>query len=56
MTTRPERCLTCGRRIDPNCDYQQGRCPHRTSMVDMIMSSQYYMRFHNLLQRLRIIK
>jgi hypothetical protein len=50
------RCSTCGMKIKPNCDYQQGRCPHRASLVDLILESPYYMRFHNLLKRLRIIK
>jgi len=35
-----EKCSTCRKDIDPNCDYNQGRCPHRpaTTTVEKIKS------------------
>lgn len=51
-----EKCSTCGMKIQPDCDYRQGRCPHNPSMVEQILNNPHYMRFHNLLKRLRIIK
>ena len=28
-----DKCTTCGNEIKLNCDWQQGRCPHRTPMI-----------------------
>jgi hypothetical protein len=47
-TQEVTRCTTCGMRIQTNCDYQQGRCPHNPSLLEVIMSTQYYQRFLNL--------
>jgi hypothetical protein len=33
----PVKCQTCGQVIDPACDWQQGRCPHRPAALDSII-------------------
>lgn len=51
MTTRLKKqpqCSICRRVPSPNCDYRQGRCPHRPSMIDTILSDTYKTRFYNL--------
>ena len=37
MATREKtkRCAVCLKAIDPNCDWKQGRCPHRPSMIEI---------------------
>ena len=50
------RCSICGQVPTPACDWQQGRCPHRVSMLDMIMNSSYKTRFFNLLKFFKGIK
>ena len=30
-----DKCKTCSGLIRPDCDYNQGRCPHRKSMIDI---------------------
>jgi hypothetical protein len=37
------KCDTCGDEIKLDCDYRQGRCPHRTPML-----TDYHFRFYNL--------
>lgn len=29
------KCNTCRQEIQNNCDYNQGRCPHRKSMIEI---------------------
>lgn len=29
------RCQVCGKNYSPQCDWQQGRCPLRTPMLDL---------------------
>ena len=29
------KCKTCRKEITENCDYNQGRCPHRKPMIDI---------------------
>jgi len=29
------KCKTCHDVIRPNCDYNQGRCPHRKPMIEI---------------------
>jgi hypothetical protein len=51
MTTRVKkqpRCSICRRVPRSNCDYRQGRCPHRPSVLDQI-SMETKTRFQNLL-------
>ncbi len=47
------KCNHCGedtvKKI--NCDWRQGRCPHRPAMV--IISDQYKARFFNLIQSIK---
>jgi hypothetical protein len=43
-----QTCATCRKPVDPSCDWQQGRCPHRPSMFEQIMSDPYKTRFYNL--------
>ena len=30
-----DKCNTCNKEITIDCDYNQGRCPHRTPMIDI---------------------
>lgn len=39
------KCNHCGDEIKPNCDWRQGRCPHRPPLI-----SDYHKRYYNLLQ------
>lgn len=43
-----DRCKTCGQRYTPDCDWNQGRCPHHPSSVDL-----YHLRYYNLLQAIK---
>lgn len=29
------KCKTCNKEVTENCDYNQGRCPHRKPMIDI---------------------
>jgi hypothetical protein len=29
------KCNTCKKDYSPDCDYNQGRCPHHTPMIDI---------------------
>lgn len=29
------KCEVCKQEYRPDCDYQQGRCPHRTPMINI---------------------
>jgi len=49
-TTEKIDCKTCGQEYSPGCDYRQGRCPHHPSMLDIILSSSYKLRFYNLIK------
>jgi len=42
------KCTTCKQDVDPMCDWQQGRCPHRPPML-----TTYHFRFYNLLQAIK---
>lgn len=42
-------CTTCQKQITPNCDWRQGRCPHRKPMFESILSDNYKSRFYNLI-------
>jgi hypothetical protein len=39
------KCNTCGEDIKVECDWRQGRCPHRPSML-----TEYHFRYYNLIQ------
>ena len=30
-----EKCATCRQEIDPECNWNQGRCPHRTPTINI---------------------
>lgn len=45
------KCNTCGETIKEygvGCDWNQGRCPHRTPML-----TDYHFRYYNLIQWIR---
>jgi hypothetical protein len=46
------KCNFCGTDVKPNCDWQQGRCPHRSSMIDDILLDNYKARYYNLINSL----
>ena len=37
--TNMTKCTYCGQNIDPACEWQQGRCPHRKAQFDLKDSS-----------------
>ncbi len=39
------KCNACGSEIKSDCNWQQGRCPHRAPML-----TDYHFRFFNLIQ------
>jgi hypothetical protein len=47
------KCNTCGEQIKANCDWHQGRCPHRHPMFDEILFDNYKMRYYNLIQSIK---
>jgi hypothetical protein len=51
--TKTPRCSLCGTVPRPNCDWNQGRCPHLPSMLDQILADPYRSRFYNLLRFFR---
>jgi hypothetical protein len=44
------KCTTCGNEIKVNCDWRQGRCPHRAPML-----TNYHFRYYNLIQWIKSI-
>lgn len=30
-----DHCKTCNKQYSPNCDYNQGRCPHHPPMINI---------------------
>lgn len=42
------KCNSCGENIKENCDWRQGRCPHRPPML-----TSYHFRFYNLMQTIK---
>jgi hypothetical protein len=44
-TRRMSKCNTCNKEISVVCDWNQGRCPHRSPML-----TDYHFRFYNLMQ------
>jgi hypothetical protein len=42
------RCTTCGDEIKADCDWRQGRCPHRMPIL-----TDYHFRYVNLLQSIK---
>lgn len=47
------KCNHCGDEIKSDCDWRQGRCPHRPAMIEVILSDQYKTRFYNLIQQIK---
>jgi len=50
-----QKCSICYEPIKPDCDWRQGRCPHRRPMIKDITADQYKARFYNLLQTIKRI-
>ena len=42
------KCETCGEQIKANCDWRQGRCPHRLPMIN-----PHSFRFLNLINSIK---
>jgi len=42
------KCDTCGQEITSDCDWQQGRCPHRAPFLN-----DYHFRYLNLLNAIK---
>jgi hypothetical protein len=53
QTEVKEKCRICMQQPRPDCEWQQGRCPHRTSMLDQIITDPYQARFYNLIQSIK---
>ena len=44
------KCSTCGRDVSLDCDWNQGRCPNRPSIVEKFYKCPVFIRCHNLIQ------
>ncbi len=42
------KCETCGKTIEIGCDWQQGRCPHRSPLLTL-----HNMRFYLLMEQIK---
>ncbi len=50
------KCDYCGENVKMNgagCDWRQGRCPHRPSALDNILSDPYKSRYLNLFNSIK---
>ena len=43
-----QKCAICYKEIKADCDWRQGRCPHRPSLAETIINDPYKARFLNL--------
>lgn len=43
-----QTCAVCYKEVKPDCDWRQGRCPHRGPML-----TNYHFRYYNLLQTIK---
>jgi hypothetical protein len=48
-----QKCSICLKEITADCDWHQGRCPHRPSLVETILADPYKSRFLNLFKFFR---
>jgi len=50
--TKPPKCSICRKPITEVdlCDWRQGRCPHKSSMLDNVLADTYKSRFYNLIK------
>jgi hypothetical protein len=47
------KCEACGNEIKTNCDWQQGRCPHRHPVFNEIVLDTYKMRVYNMFEMIK---
>ena len=50
QTEVKEKCRICLQQPRPDCNWNQGRCPHRVSILDQILADPYRSRFYNLIR------
>jgi hypothetical protein len=50
-----KKCELCRRIPYPTCSWKQGRCPHISSIFDLIMSDTHKTRFHLLFKKIKSI-
>ena len=43
-----KKCHTCGQVVHDNCNYNQGRCPYRSPIINT-----HSLRFYNLFQSIK---
>lgn len=43
-----DKCNTCHNRYSPDCDWNQGRCPHHQPILNT-----HHFRFYNLFQSIK---
>lgn len=48
-----KNCTVCNKQYSPDCDYNQGRCPHHPPMIEQIIGDPYKARYYNLVQSLK---
>jgi len=48
-----KKCNYCGEDIEPNCDWRQGRCPHRRPLIDEVTLDIIRTRFLNLINAIK---
>jgi len=46
------KCTYCKEDVQPNCTWNQGRCPHQ-SVVNQILVDNYKARYYNLLTSIK---
>ena len=47
------KCNYCGKKIEENCDWRQGRCPHRKPLIDTVWLDIYRTRFLNFINAIK---
>jgi hypothetical protein len=50
-----QKCAICFSEIKADCDYRQGRCPHRPALVNVTIPESYKTRFYNLINFIKNI-
>ena len=47
------KCNACGEEVKANCDWRQGRCPHRHPVFNEIVLNKFKMRYYNLMNSIK---
>lgn len=47
------KCNYCGQEIKEECNWRQGRCPHRKPLIDTVWLDIYRTRFLNFINAIK---